>query len=53
MEREYIYQIYYNNTPVLHLSACTKYHAVEIAFYKLCLTITQLDKSKIKAVKRH
>jgi hypothetical protein len=53
MEREYIYEIYYNDMPLLFVSACTKYHALDIAFYKLCLAIDQLDKSKIKSVKRH
>ena len=52
MEAEYLYTIKYDSKPVCLTCACTKWHAIEKVFYRLALDIPNIDRRKIRAIKK-
>jgi hypothetical protein len=52
MESQYFFKVYYEKTFVLSIVACTKWEAVDKAFYKFLGEHPNLERKKFKAIKK-
>jgi hypothetical protein len=52
MEQEYFFKVYYEKNFVLSVAACTKWEAIDKAFYKFISDHPNLERKKFKAIKK-
>lgn len=52
MQSLYVYQIKYNNKHITYVHAKDKWEAIDKVIYKLVLDIPNINRTKIKAIKK-
>lgn len=51
-EAEYLFEVRYDGQVRCYITACTKWHAFDKVYWKLAFDIPNIDRRKIKVVKK-